>query len=761
MPRHDHPHHKELNPWKSGTMETDLKDRSRAPSWSGDLWGGLAAMLVALPSSVAFGILVFTAIGEEYAGQGAMAGLLGAAALGIVAPLCGRTAGLISAPCAPAAAVLSALAIQLLAGGSGAPADPASVMALMAVTTLVAALLQIFYGAVGGGSLIKFIPYQVVSGYLSGVGVLIAISQLPKLFGLPRGTGLLHGLISPELWKWQGVAVGIVTIVVMAGAPRITRKVPAAILGLLAGITAYFLLSLNFPAMLTLQGNPLVIGPLRTSGSFLDAVSNRAGSLFRLDPASLRAIIVPALTLSVLLSIDTLKTCVGLDALTRSRHRSNRELVGQGLGNLVSFFAGGIPGAGTMGPTMVNLASGGRTPRSGVLEGLFVVRALLLLGRLIAWVPIGALAGILLVIAWRMFDRTMFRLLRTPAGRLDFVVIAGVIFVALTVDLIAASGVGVGLAILLFIRDQIRGSVIRRKWYLNQISSKTRRLAAERAILDRCGDQAVFCELQGHLFFGTTDQLYSQLEADLGSKRFILFDMRRVQSMDYTAVHLIELMHGQLAERGGRILFSGMPSGLLEQRDFQNYLAELGVVRKDGGVMISETLDSALEWMEEQILETAGAAKSREEDLLELKDFQLFRNCDERALSGLAGCVGQLTVVPGEKVFSSGDEGDEIFLLRRGSVNILLPLEGGKKHHLATIGQGDFFGELAFLDRGTRSADVVAKVTTDLFVLSRSRFNSQAHADPVFGVQVFDRLALAIAERLRQADAELQVLEDR
>jgi SulP family sulfate permease len=691
-----------------------------------------------------------------------MAGLLGAAALGIVAPLFGGTAGLISAPCAPAAAVLSALAMQLLAGGGGAPSDPGSVMALMALTTLLAALLQILYGAVGGGSLIKFIPYPVVSGYLSGVGVLIALSQLPKLFGFPKGTGLLEGLLSPDLWKWQGVAVGIITIVVMASAPRFTKKIPAAILGLFAGVAGYFLLALRFPSMLALQGNPLVIGPLRTSGSLIDAVSNRAVSLFSLDPASLKLIIVPALTLSVLLSIDTLKTCVGLDALTRSRHKSNRGLVGQGAGNLASFLVGGLPGAGTMGPTMVNLASGGRTSRSGVLEGLFVVLALLLLSRLIAWVPIGALAGILLVIAWRMFDRTMFRLLRAPSGRLDFVVIAGVILVALTVDLIAASGVGVGLAILLFIRDQVRGSVIRRKMYLNQTSSKTRRLATERTALDQCGDQAVFCELQGHLFFGTTDQLFSQLEADLHSKRFILFDMRRVQSMDYTAVHLIEQMHAQLAEQGGQLLFSGMPSGLLEQRDFQNYLADLGVVSKDGGVMIFETLDSALEWMEERILEAAGEVKSREEDLLELQEFQLFRDCGESVLSVLANCcVTTLTVKQGEKVFSSGDEGDEIFLLRRGSVSILLPLEGGKQHHLATICQGDFFGELAFLDRGRRSADVVAKVTTDIFVLSRSRFNDQAYADPIFGVQVFARLALAIAERLRQADAELQILEER
>lgn len=718
-------------------------------------------MLVALPSSVAFGILVYTAFGQEYAGQGAMAGLLGAAALGIVAPLCGRTGGLISAPCAPAAAILTALITGLISGANGSRLEPATIMPLMALTVLLSALFQTLYGVIGGGRLIKFIPFQVVSGYLSGVGLLIAIGQLPKLLGLPNGIDLVRGILTPGLWKWQGLVVGIVTMVVMALAPLATRKIPAVILGLLGGIVAYFSLTPFSHGLLELHGNPLIIGPLQTSGSFLEAVSGRAHSMLEIDISSLSLVLVPALTLSILLSIDTLKTCVGLDALTRSRHNSNRELIGQGLGNLASFLVGGIPGAGTMGPTLVNVTSGGRTPRSGAIEGILVVLALVLLSRLIAWVPIGALAGILLMIAWRMFDKNMFRLLRYPAGRLDFCVIAGVVLVALTVDLIAASGVGVAMAILLFIRDQVRGSVIRRKRYLNQMSSKTRRQAAEREILNRDGDQAVFCELQGNLFFGTTDQLFSQLEPDLKTRRYLLLDMRHVQSIDYTAVHLFEQMHVQLAERGGQLLFSGMPSGILEQRDFERYLAQMGLVRDGDGVMITETQDSALEWMEERILEAAGYVKGDEEKLLELKDFRLFRELNEHELASLADCIGELSLRQGEKAFRSGEQGDELYLVRRGILRVLLPLEGGKYHHLATICQGGVIGELAFLDRGVRSADVEAKVDTDLYVLSRSRFNKLARANAAMGVQIFARLALTIAESLRQSDAELRVLEER
>jgi SulP family sulfate permease len=177
-----------------------------------------------------------------------------------------------------------------------------------------------------------------------------------------------------------------------------------------------------------------------------------------------------------------------------------------------------MPGAATLGATLVNFASGGRTPWSGVAEGIFVVFAFLLLGGLIAWVPISALAGILLVVAWRMFDRGMFRLALHPDTRIDFGVIATVVLVA-QAGLIAASVVGVCLAILLFIRDQIRGSIIVSKLDLRGARSKRRRLIAENELLDRYGDQATVVQLQGNLFFGTTEKGSRALRAGLRAAR--------------------------------------------------------------------------------------------------------------------------------------------------------------------------------------------------------------------------------------------------
>ena len=479
-------------------------------------------------------------------------------------------------------------------------------------------------------------------------------------------------------------------------------------------------------------------------------------------PASLKLIIVPALTLSVLLSIDTLKTCVVLDVLTNKRHNSNRELIGQGLGNMLSFLTGGISGSGTMGPTLVNVASGGRTPRSSIIEGVLVIVTLLLLTRLVAWVPISALAAILLVIVWRMFDwRSLLRLARSRAGRLDLAVVFGVILVAVAIDLVTAAIVGVALSILLFIRDQIQWSIIHAKSGLDRISSKTIRPDNEREIFKRHGSQAVICDLEGNLFFGTTDQLFSQLEEDLKTKRFILFDMRRVQSMDYTAAHLFEQMQAMLEERGGNLLFTGMPSGLHDSRNFEGYLAQLGVVRKGGGIMISRTMDSALEWMEDRILEEYHVVKKGDEPPLGLKDFDLFHGLDEYQIKSLFTCMLELSVQEGQRIFSAGDVGEELYLVRKGSVQVLLPLKGTTFHHLATVGRGDFFGEVSFLDHSPRSTNIEAKEATDLYVLSRSNFNEQSRMDPVLGVQVFARLALTIAKRLRHTDAELQALEER
>jgi SulP family sulfate permease len=414
-----------------------------------------------------------------------------------------------------------------------------------------------------------------------------------------------------------------------------------------------------------------------------------------------------------------------------------------------------------MGPTLVNVTSGARTWWSGAIEGVLVIVTVIALAGAIAWVPIASLAGILLVIAARMFDFSMFRLLLLRSARFDFFVIAAVIVVAEAVGLIQAALVGVGLAILLFIRNQMRGSVILRKVDLREIRSKRHRTQEENDILDRRGGDALVVQLRDDLFFGTTDQLFTDLERDLGERRFILLDFRRVDSMDYTAARLVNQMRDRLRGRNGDLLFSGMRSGLTSGADVTAYMGELGLVGTPSGVRVFETRDSALEWLEQQVLEAEGWVESESRPPLRLDEIDVFRNVDAKTLEMVSSSIRELSLRSGEKVFDAGAGGDEVYFVRRGRIHILLPLEAGMRHHVATIGRGNFFGEMAFLDRQVRSADAEAATDANLFVLSRTVFDEHARSNPILAAHVLEQFAIVIAQRLRVADSELRALEER
>jgi sulfate permease, SulP family len=721
---------------------------------AGDFWGGLAAMLVALPSAIAFGVTIYSPLGSSYAAQGALAGILGATALGLIAASLGGTKRLITAPCAPAAAVLSAFAIELLHGGGSLE----SAVLMVSMLGLLAGLFQISFGTLRLGSLIAYMPYPVVSGYLSGVGLIIIGSQVPKLLGGPKSTYLWESLASPELWKWQSLIVGAVTIGVMIIAPRITRAVPAAILALLAGVLCYFLLGKIDPSLLTLENNSFVIGSLGGSGSFSDAMTSRWYALGDIGIEKIMHIVVPALTLAVLLSIDTLKTCVVLDALTRSRHDSNRELIGQGLGNMTSAVIGGIPGAGTMGATLVNISSGAVSRFSGIVEGVLVLLAFLMLGSLISWVPVAALAAILIVIGVRMIDRNSFNFLRQRSTMLDFAVIAAVVTTALTVSLIAASGIGIALAVFLFIREQIGGTVVRRKLLCNEIFSKRVRTQDEMGILVENGERGVVVELQGSLFFGTTNQFYLALEPELKTRDYVILDMRRVQSVDVTAIHMLDQIRDMITERHGFLIFSQLPQNLPSGRDMQQYFDQVGLVRPESPVRIFSELDEALEWVENRILDDAVCELS-EKEALELNEIELFKRRKAETLIALEQCMEKRCYKAGDKIFARGDTGDELFLIRKGAVRIVLPISEKQSHHLGTFGRGSFFGEMAFLDGDVRSANAVAFSDTELFVLSRKVFNLLVVEHKKLAFDLMEGLASVLASRLRYTNAELHVLD--
>ena len=730
-----------------------LLKRKQAP---GDFWGALAAMLVALPSSIAFGVTVYSAIGPGYAALGALAGMVGATVIGLVASTLGGTDRLISAPCAPAAAVLSAFAIALTSQGVA----PEVIVLLLILLGVLTGIVQMLLGFIGVGGLIKYVPYPVVSGYLSGVALIIIGSQIPKFVGAAAETRWWAALMSPGLWDWRSVAIGMATVLVAVLAPKVTKLVPGTILGIVAGLLTYCVLATQDPTMWEVTGNPLVIGSLGVSKEgYFASITGRWQDIGDLRLGQIAELLGSALTLAALLSIDTLKTCVVIDQLTRTRHLPNRELMAQGIANITSSVVGGMPGAGTMGATVVNLTSGAKTRMSGVLEGVMCLIAALALGSFLAWVPVAALAGILIVIGIRMIDREPLRFIESRATVFDFAVVMTVVVVALTISLIAASAAGVAMAIILFVREQIGSSVVHHKGYANQMSSTWVRSEVDSRVIEEKGDQAVIFELQGSLFFGTTQKLYAELEPELSKRNYVVLDLKRVQSVDVTAAHLLRSVRDALEERGAMLLLSGVREKLPNGRNLREFLEQTGVVTADDTVVrVFAERDDAIEWVEDRILgEREGPAE--EEAPIQLHQMHLFSNHKEETLKDLEARLESRSYKAGETVYALGSVGDAIYWIRRGTIRIFAPLGDGRVRHIASFGRGDFVGGLGFLDDRPHGNDAVALTPADVYVLSREQFDRVAVEHKRLAFDLMTALARTLALRLRHAETELTVLQ--
>ena len=724
---------------------------------SGDFWGGGAAMLVALPAAVAYGVTAYAALGPQYTAFGALAGLFGAIALGLLAPTFGGTDRLISAPCAPAAAVLAAFAFEFVHQGVAPPV----VVLLMTVLGILSGAIQLLIGFLGVGRLIKYIPYPVVSGYLSGVGLVIIGSQLPKLMGVPDGVAWFSALLSPALWDWRALAVGGATAGVMLLAPRLTRAVPGTVLGLLAGALTYGGLAVGDPSLRTLEGNGLVIGELGASGAgYLELIAQRWREIGELRLVQVGNLVGSALTLAALLSIDTLKTSVVLDQMTRTRHDPDRELAAQGFANVVAATVGGMPGAGTMGASLVNLSSGAQTRISGIVEGALTLVAGLLLGAFVAWIPVAALGGVLIVVALRMIDTDPLRFVESRSTVRDFSVVLVVIGVALFVGLIAASAAGVVLSVVLFLREQVGGNVVRRKSLVSRRSSTWYRPEDELRILEARGDAAVIYELQGSLFFGTARQLYLTLEPDLLRVDFLILDFKRVQSLDVTAAHMLKQVRDVLAEREAPLLLSSVRETLPNGRNLREFLELSGVIDESGTVLVMPSLESAIEWVEERLL---GEVSRDDTQLppLELHEIELFKGSRDDTMADLRACLEERIYLAGETIYRRGDSDANLYLLRGGEVKIMGYVGNStRQYHIATFGRGEFFGGLAFLDHRPRGNDAVAARDCALYVLSLEKFNFLAEEHKRIAFMIVSKLARTLAIRLRHTDEELTLLQE-
>lgn len=471
----------------------------------GDLLGGLTAGIVALPLALAFG---------EASGAGPIAGLWGAIFVGFFAALFGGTGSQISGPTGPMIVVFAGVFATL----SG---DPALVFAAV----VLAGLLQIVMGVLRLGQYIKLVPYPVISGFMSGIGAIIIFLQVSRLFGhepndpgtIPAMTAIPGAVMDPV---WSALLVGALSLVTVFMWPkRLGKYIPGALAALVIGTVVSLFVGL--PRELTL-------GDIPTGLPSLTIPSITADTAFIIFEA--------AVILAILGAIDSLLTSLVADNMTGERHQSNRELVGQGIGNAIAGLFGAIPGAGATMRTVVNIRAGGSTKISGMAHALVLVAAALPLAGLASKIPHAVLAGILVKVGYDIIDWSYIR--RAHRGpRWDLILMALVLLLTVFVNLIQAVVVGVVLAALAFVK-QIADIQIAAA---GNIAPETDD-PEEKALLAKAdGSVMVFDFAGGPLSFGAAADLGHHVRDKVsnGAKAIIL-DFSRVPSIDLSAARAVE-----------------------------------------------------------------------------------------------------------------------------------------------------------------------------------------------------------------------------
>ncbi|MEP5131279.1 SulP family inorganic anion transporter [Nonlabens ulvanivorans] len=511
----------------------------------GDLTGGLVAGVVALPLALAFGV---------QSGLGAIAGLYGAIAVGIFAAIFGGTATQASGPTGPMTVVSAALVVKAIElTGSVEAAMP-----IIILTFLTGGIIQMLFGFINIAGYIKYFPYPVVSGFMSGVGLIIILLQIFPLFGMVSPKNTLKVLSDMPLliegFNRQALVLGSLTVFIYYTFPKITKAIPSALVALIVvSVVAYFL-----PWQVPIIGDiPSGLPSLKLNG------------ILDIDSSAYALVAEYALVLAVLGSIDSLLTSVIADNMTKTKHNSNRELIGQGIGNMVAAIFGGIPGAGATKGTVVNINSGGKTRLSGVLHGLFLAAVLLGLSGLAAHIPLAVLAGILIPIGFKIIDtKGLKHLLAVP--RADAVVLIIVLLMTTFGSLIQAVGIGVILASLLFMK---------RASDLGEKGLEVGTLAGfdgeqpwkdEQELYNTFKDQIYIKHLYGPLFFGFTSHFQETIKALSPEVKALIIRLDRVPYIDQSGLYALENAVLDLEKRDVRVVLTGLqeqPKDKLESID--------------------------------------------------------------------------------------------------------------------------------------------------------------------------------------------------
>ncbi len=520
-------------------MSRIVLNRINATNLKGDVFGGLTAAVIALPMALAFGIA---------SGAGAAAGLWGAVIIGLVASLFGGTPTLISEPTGPMTVVFTSVIISFTAIAD----SPEQALAMAFSVGVLAGIFQILFGLFRLGRYVTMMPYTVISGFMSGIGIILVLLQLGPFLGQATPKGGVMGTLQEIPALVQGtqpmeLLLALITLAILWFTPSAVKKVcPPQLLALVVGTA----LSLSLFSS----------ADLRTIPEFSAAFPTFQLPTFSSD--QLRLMVIDAAVLGMLGCIDALLTSVVADSLTRTEHNSNKELIGQGLANVVSGLFGAMPGAGATMGTVVNIQSGGRTALSGIVRAMVLMLVVLLAAPLASRIPLAVLAGIAVkvgidIIDWDFLQRAHHLSVKAA------VITYGVIALTVLVDLITAVGIGVFVANVLTI-DRMSTLQSRKVKTISTTDDDVELNDEEQQLLDQASGMVLLFQLAGPMIFGVAKAISREHNA-IGNCQAVVFDLSEVSHLGVTAAIALENAVKEAMEVGRDVFMVGV-SGSTETR---------------------------------------------------------------------------------------------------------------------------------------------------------------------------------------------------
>ncbi|MCG9890287.1 MAG: SulP family inorganic anion transporter [Thermosynechococcaceae cyanobacterium MS004] len=516
----------------------------------GDIFGGVTAAIVSLPLALAFGVA---------SGVGPLGGLYGAVCVGFFAALFGGTPTLISEPTGPMTVVMTTIVAGLIAK------DPENGLAMAFTVVMLAGVFQIVFGIFKLGKYITLMPYSVISGFMSGIGVILVILQIAPFLGQAAPKGGVIGTVTaiPQLLanvNLPEAILGAMTLAIIFFMPRkLKQAVPPQLIALIVG-TVVSLTIFQGADIRRIGEIPVGLPPLQFPN---------------FQPDQITLMLVDGVMLGLLGCIDTLLTAVVADSLTRTEHKSDKELIGQGIGNILSGFCGGLPGAGATMGTVVNIQAGATSAVSGLTRALVLLVVVLGAARLTQPIPMAVLAGIALKVGLDILDWSFLKRSHKVSVK-GSLIMYGVLLLTVFVDLIVAVGVGVFIANILTIQQlsEVRATDVK---LIADTDDDVRLSAEQKQLLDQGqGRILLFC-LSGPMIFGLSKAIAREHNA-MKEADALVVDVSEVPSMGVTASLALENVIRDAYDKSLQIYLVGASEKI--QRRFQK-LGLLDLIHHD------------------------------------------------------------------------------------------------------------------------------------------------------------------------------------